>query len=158
MGFRRGRRLALDIGSVRIGVAQCDPDGILATPLTTVYRRDGDERALTEMHALIAEHEPIEIITGLPTSLDGQQRASAEAARSFAQVLAGQTDIPVREVDERFTTTQAHGVLQSAGRSSRQRREIVDSVAAVMILQAAIDQEKRTGQPAGSPIDTTEEP
>lgn len=158
MTFRRGRRLSLDIGSVRIGVAQCDPDGILATPLTTVYRRDGDEQALQQLRSLIAEHEPIEIITGLPTSLDGQQRASAAAAREFAQALAAQIDIPVREVDERFTTAQAHGVLQSAGRSSRQRREIVDSVAAVMILQAAIDQEKRTGEPAGSPIARTEEP
>lgn len=151
-GFRRGRRLALDVGSVRIGVAACDPDGILATPLATVRRKDGDGPALDELSALIAEHEPLELIAGRPTSLDGADRAAVDHAGEFLRALAARTDVPIRLVDERFTTVQAHGVLASAGRSSKQRREIVDSVAAVLILQSALDAEKGSGQPAGTPL------
>lgn len=153
-GFRRGRRLGLDVGSVRIGVAQCDPDGILATPAGTVYRRDGDERALRELAALVAEYEPIELVAGLPASLDGQRRASAESALSFLAAVARAVDVPIRLIDERFTTAQAHGMMQAAGRSSRQRRESVDAASAVLILQAAVDAEKRSGSPAGQPFET----
>lgn len=148
-GFRRGRRLALDVGSVRVGVASCDPDGILATPLTTVRRSDGDAAALDALSALIAEHSPLELVAGRPTSLDGEDRAAADTAAAFLRALAERTELDIRLVDERFTTVQAHGMLRSAGRSSRQRREIVDSVAAVVILQTALDAEKRSGAPVG---------
>ncbi len=153
MTFRRGRRLGLDIGSVRIGVAQCDPDGILSTPLTTVYRRSGDAAALREIAALCSEYEPLEIICGQPRSLDGRLRASAQSAAEFTSAVAALGAAPVRLVDERFTTTQAHGVLQSAGKNSRARRESVDAVAAVLILQSAVDYEKQTGSPAGTLVE-----
>ncbi|GAA2008580.1 Holliday junction resolvase RuvX [Brevibacterium samyangense] len=153
MTFRRGRRLGIDVGSVRVGIAQCDPDGILATPLDTVYRRDGDETALRRIRAIAEEYEPLEIIGGLPASLDGTERASAQVALDFTRRIAEVTGVPVRLHDERFTTTQAHRVLQSVGKNARKRREIVDSVAAVVILQAAIDQEKQTGVPGGRMLD-----
>lgn len=156
-GFRRGRRLGFDVGSVRIGVAQCDPDGILATPLDTVYRRDGDDRALAQIAGIIAEHDPLELVVGLPRSLDGAERASAADALDFTRRFASRTEVPVRLVDERFTTTQAHAVLAAAGKNARKRREIVDAVAAVVILQTAIDQEKTTGTAAGELLDTTGE-
>ncbi len=150
MAFRRGRRLGIDVGSVRVGIAQCDPDGILATPLDTVYRRDGDPAALARIAALVAEVDPLELVVGLPRSLDGTERASARTALDFTAQIAAATGLPVRLVDERFSTAEAHTVLQAVGRSARKRREIVDAVAAVVILQSAVDHEKRTGEPAGS--------
>lgn len=149
MSFRRGRRLGIDVGTVRIGIAQCDPDGILATPLDTVYRRAGDETALQRIAGLVRETDPIELVTGLPRSLDGAQRAAAASTLDFTARIARATGVPVRLVDERFSTTQAHTVLQAVGKSARKRREIVDAVAAVVILQSAIDHERSTGRPAG---------
>lgn len=150
-GFRRGRRIALDVGSVRVGVASCDPDGILATPLDVV-RRDDDTIAVARIAALVDEQSALEIVAGRPRSLDGSDRAAVGAAEEFLRAVASAVDVPIRLVDERFTTVQAHGVLQSAGRNSRQRREIVDAVAAVLILQAALDTEKSGGSPAGAPL------
>lgn len=151
-GFRRGRRIALDVGSVRVGAATCDPDGILATPLDHV-RRDDDAAAIAAIRGLLEEHDALEIVAGRPRSLDGGDRAAVSAAEGFLRDLAAHIDVPIRLLDERFTTVQAHGILQSAGRSSRQRRDRVDSVAAVLILQTALDQEKRTGAPAGTILD-----
>ncbi|SMY10987.1 Holliday junction resolvase RuvX [Brevibacterium jeotgali] len=150
-GFRRGRRIALDVGSVRVGVASCDPDGILATPLDVV-RRDDDAAAAARIAELVAEQSALEIVAGRPRSLDGSDRAAVGAAEEFLRAVASAVDVPIRLVDERFTTVQAHGVLQSAGRNSKQRREIVDAVAAVLILQAALDTEKSGGSPAGTPL------
>src|SRR5215469_1947775 len=83
--LRSGNRLAIDVGSVRIGIASCDPAGILATPLTTVSRGKGD---LPEIARLCAEREAIEVIVGLPTGLSGQAGRAAEQAREFAAELA----------------------------------------------------------------------
>lgn len=145
MSLRRGRRLAVDVGTVRVGVAACDPDGILASPVTTLYRRGGDDAALRQFKELLEEYEPIEIISGKPTSLDGQQRASAKKALAFTRRLADIADVPVKLMDERFSTTQAHAQLAAAGRSSKQRREIVDAQAAVIILQSALEYERANG-------------
>lgn len=152
MTFRRGRRLGVDVGSVRVGVAYCDPDGILAAPLATVYRRDGDPAALRRLGELVAEVDPIEIVSGRPRSLDGADRASALTALEFTRQIASTTGLPVRLVDERFTTTQAQHMLESAGKNSRQRREIVDAAAAVVILQTALDLEKSLGCAPGEPL------
>lgn len=150
-GFRRGVRLGVDIGSVRIGMARCDPDGILATPLEKVARGDDDAAAVEGVMALVREYEPLEIVAGQPRSLDGQDRASARVARAFALALArAARPVPVRLVDERLTTVSAHRLLTDAGHSGRRRRGLVDSQAAVLILQQAIEQEKTTGEPAGA--------
>ena len=148
MSFRRGRRLGLDIGSVRIGVAASDPEGILATPLSVVRRKD-EPAALRELQDLVAEYEPIELLVGDPKSLDGAARAAAASALEFARRIAVATLTPIRLVDERFTTVEAHQALAAAGKSSRQRREIVDAQAAVIILQNALEFEHNTGAPAG---------
>ena len=92
----------------------------------------------------------IEVIVGLPTSLSGREGPAAVSARTFAEELAGRlTPIPVRLVDERFTTTQAHDALRRGGKDSRARRQIVDAAAAAVLLQAALDTERVTGRPAG---------
>jgi putative holliday junction resolvase len=144
---RRGVRLAVDVGSVRDGVARSDPDGILASPLAVV--RSGPAE-LDELAKLAVSVDAIEVIVGLPTSLSGREGSSAAAARSFAADLAGRlAPIPVRLVDERFTTAQAHGALRRTGKDSRARRGIVDAAAAAVLLQAALDAERATGRPPG---------
>src|SRR5699024_5410372 len=138
----------LDIGSVRIGVAASDPDGILATPLTVVRRKD-EPAALKQLREIVAEYEPIELLVGEPKSLDGAARAAATAALEFARRIGAATGTPIRLVAERFTTVEAPPPLAAAGKSSRQRREIVNAQAAVIILQNALELEPNAGAPAG---------
>ena len=145
--MRTGVRLAVDLGSARVGVARSDPGGLLASPLVTLARGRGD---VEELAALVAAHEPIEVIVGLPTSLSGREGAAAAAARTFAESLAARlAPLPVRLVDERFTTVIAHDALRRGGRGSRERRPAVDKAAAALILQDALDAERSTGLPAG---------
>jgi putative holliday junction resolvase len=140
-------RLAVDLGSVRVGVARCDPSGVLASPLATLTRGRGN---VDELAVLVAVHDPIEVIVGLPTGLSGREGTAAEAARTFAGALAARlAPIPVRLVDERFTTVIAHEALRQGGRGSRERRPAVDKAAAALILQGALDAERSTGVPAG---------
>jgi putative holliday junction resolvase len=144
---RPGVRLAVDVGSVRVGVARSDPGGILATPLTVL---PSGPRAQAELARLAAAEEAIEVIVGLPTSLSGREGAAAAGAREFATDLAAQlAPIPVRLVDERFTTTEAHDALRRGGKDARARRQVVDAAAAAVLLQAALDAERSTGRPAG---------
>jgi putative Holliday junction resolvase len=144
---RTGVRLAVDVGSVRIGVARCDREGLLASPLTVVRRGAGDLAALA---GLVREAEAIEVVAGLPTSLSGKEGPAAQSVRLFASVLANRlAPVPVRLVDERFTTSTAHDALRRGGKDSRARREIVDAAAAAVLLQAALDTERGTGYPPG---------
>ncbi len=145
--MRTGVRLAIDYGSARIGVAHCDSDGRLASPLTTIPRGGGDLAAIA---ALAAADDVIEVIVGLPVGLSGREGPAAQAARSFAAALAARVaPVPVRLVDERFTTVIAHDVLRQGGSDTRDRRPRVDRAAAALLLQGALDRERSTGQPAG---------
>jgi putative Holliday junction resolvase len=148
-GFRRGVRLGIDVGRARVGVARCDPDGLLATPVETVTR---DEHAVERVSALVAEHSAFEVLVGLPISLSGGETASTADAREFARAVAAASTTPVRLVDERLSTVSAHAALRESGRSQRSTRRIVDQVAAVVLLQQALDVEKNTGRPAGTPV------
>jgi putative holliday junction resolvase len=144
---RPGVRLAVDPGSVRIGVARCDRGGVLATPLTVVRRGKGD---LDELASLADTEEAMEILVGLPTSLSGREGPAAVTARRFATALAARVaPLPVRLVDERFTTATAHEALRASGHDSRARRQSVDSAAAAVLLEAALEAERRTGLPPG---------
>jgi len=145
--LRTGVRLGIDPGSARIGVARCDPDGLLASPLATVPRGRGD---LDRLVSLALEHDAFEVIVGLPTSLSGREGAAAGAAREFAGALAGRlVPVPVRLVDERFTTVLAHDALRRGGKGSRARRQVVDQAAAALLLQGALDAERASGRPPG---------
>lgn len=144
--MRRGTRLGVDVGRARVGVARSDPDGILATPVETVPR---DDAAIGRVRELALEVEAIEVIVGLPIALSGRSTASTEDARAFARGLAAVLDAPVRLVDERLSTVSAHSALRSSGRSSRDSRAVVDQVAAVIILQNALDSERSADRPAG---------
>jgi len=148
--LRSGVRLAVDVGSARIGVARCDPDGLLASPLRTVRRGRGD---LAEIARLAADQRAIEIVVGLPTGLSGQPGQAAAVARAFAAELVPMVEpIPVRLVDERFTTVLAHAALRESGRKSKDRRPVIDQAAAALLLQSALDGERLTGDPAGELI------
>ncbi len=125
-------------------MAVCDPDGILASPHEPVSADDGP--ALKEF---IAEVEPIEIVIGLPRGLDGNEGVAAQAARSFASDIASAVDFPVRMVDERLSTVEAQRGFHDQGLSIRQSRGMIDSAAASVVLQHALDAEKSTGQPPG---------
>jgi len=148
--LRPGVRLGVDPGLARIGVAACDPAGLLASPLATVKRGRGD---LDELARLTADREAIEVIVGLPTGLSGREGKSAAGARDFAAALAARiAPVPVRLVDERFTTVMAHDALRRGGRDSRARRPVVDQAAAALLLQGALDNERSTGLPPGEPV------
>ena len=145
-GFRRGVRLAVDWGDVRIGVAACDPDGLLAYPLTTV-RAGPDEVA--DLAGLVVEHAPVEVLVGLPRSLDGGEGPAAATARERAGRLAAAVDIPVRLVDERLTTVTASRRLRSGGRTAKQQRAVVDAAAAAAILEQGLAYERARGSAPG---------
>jgi putative Holliday junction resolvase len=145
--------LGIDVGSVRVGVAASDPDGVLAAPVETVRR--GADRAVTRpdlsrIAALVAERGAVEVVVGLPLSMNGTRGTAAQSALAYAQAIASAiVPVPVRVVDERLSTVTAHGQLGSAGVRSRARREIVDQAAAVIILQGALDAERWSGQAPG---------
>ena len=126
--MRRGVRIAIDVGTVRIGVARSDPHGILA---------------------IVAEHEAIEVLIGLPVALSGRDTASTADARGMAEAVAERSGVPVRLVDERLTTVTAQGQLHASGRTTRGSRGMIDQVAAVIMLEHALETERRTGRPAG---------
>ena len=131
-------RLGVDVGTVRIGVARSDLHGMLATPVETVPR-GGDD--IARVLSIAAELEVIEIVVGLPLALSGRETASTDDARAFAMRLAAGGPA-VRLVDERLTTVSANAAIRSSGKSQRQSRPVIDQVAAVIILQHALDHER----------------
>ncbi len=138
----RGRRLGIDVGTVRIGVAVSDPDGILATPVETVRRERGD-RHLRRLTALVGELEVVEVVVGLPRTLADRAGSSAVDAIELATALAARiTPVPVRLADERLTTVSASRSLREAGVRARQQRAMIDQAAAVAILQGWLDQRR----------------
>jgi putative Holliday junction resolvase len=145
-----GVRLGIDPGDARIGVASSDPEGILATPVETVARGEGD---LDRIAALADELGADIVYVGLPRSLSGGEGPAAGKVREFARQLASRVaPRELRLVDERMSTVTAEAVLRDRGRKGRKRRAVVDQAAAVVILQAAIDTERSTGAPAGEPV------
>lgn len=152
-GFRRGIRLGIDVGKARVGVAKSDPDGLLATPVETVQRDLGGDTDIAAIGSIASDLGVFELIVGLPIALSGKDTASTQDARDFALRLAASTGIPARLVDERLTTVTAHSALRSAGKRQKQTRSIVDQVAAVILLQYALDAERGSGRPPGTPVE-----
>ncbi|GAB2914132.1 MULTISPECIES: Holliday junction resolvase RuvX [Streptomyces] len=151
--LRRGRRLAIDVGDARIGVASCDPDGILATPVETVPGRDVPA-AQRRLRQLVDEYVPIEVIVGLPRSLKGGEGPAAVKVRGFAQELARMiAPVPVRLVDERMTTVTAGQGLRASGVKAKKGRSVIDQVAAVIILQQALESERVSGKAPGEGVE-----
>lgn len=143
--MREGIRLGIDVGQARVGVARSDPQGAMAVPVMTLPR----ESALAGLAEIVLEYEPLEIVVGLPINLQGQRTASTDDAEAFAREIQALGVAPVRMVDERLSTVSATSALRSAGRSSREHRSVVDQVAAVILLQQALDSERSQGVPSG---------
>ena len=153
--MRAGVRLGLDPGDARIGVARCDPGGILATPLETVRRGGGDVRRIRQ---LTEETGAVEVVIGLPRSLAGGEGPAATKVRQFAARVARQVDpVPVRLCDERLTTVSAESMLRERGRKGQDRRAVVDMAAAVVILQNALDSERASGRAPGEIVEVSDE-
>ena len=139
-------RIAIDWGKARVGVAACDRDGLLAYPVETV---PNDQQTLARLTALVAEYEPAEVLLGMPVDLKGRLGPAAQAMAEVADRLAALPGVELRVVDERLSTASAARKLAASGRSSRQRRGIVDQAAAVDILEQALEYERQTGRPPG---------
>lgn len=153
--LRHGVRLALDWGDARIGVAACDPAGTLAYPVETVA---GNRNSLDRLVALVAEYEPFEVVIGLPRSLSGREGPAAQKIRQHAVALGERlSGVQVRLLDERLTTVTAARTLSQRGRTAKQQRAVIDQVAAVTILEQALESERRTGRPPGELLDETGE-
>jgi putative Holliday junction resolvase len=138
----RGRRLGIDVGTVRIGVAVSDPDGILATPVETV-RRDSRGAHLRRIASLVDEFEIVEVVVGLPRTLADRAGSSARDAIDVAEAIAERiAAVPVRLADERLTTVSAARSLREAGVRAKNQRGMIDQAAAVEILQGWLDQRR----------------
>lgn len=152
--MRRGVRLGVDVGSVRVGLAASDPDGMLASAVTTLARDPAGDLDLHRVVAEAAERGALEVVVGLPLSLSGREGPAAELARGYAGRLARLLPAtPVRLVDERLSTVAATQQLHGAGVRGRRHRSVVDQVAAVVVLQGALDAERASGRPPGSLVD-----
>ncbi len=148
--MKRGVRLGVDVGKVRIGVAMCDPDGILATPLKTINRDNSDESDvpadMVELARLAEEHDTVEVVLGLPINLAGQEGPAAVHIRAYAEKLATVlAPIPVLLTDERMSTAVATRRLSDRGVRGKRQRAVVDQAAAVEILQGWLDARRRHG-------------
>lgn len=150
----RGSRLGVDVGTVRVGVAASDPDGLIATPVETVPRDLAGGADVVRIAAIVAERDAAVVYVGLPRHLSGTESSASGAVRTYSVSLArAVAPVPVRLVDERMSTVSAHQALYASGRSGRRHRQVVDQAAAVVILQSAIDAERTTGARAGEPVE-----
>jgi len=150
--MRRGTRLGVDVGTVRVGVARSDPDGLIATPVETVARGADIAAAVARIAAIADELDAIELVVGLPLSMRGTDTASTADARHVAALLADGPR-PVRLLDERLTTVSAQSALHASGRDTRRSRAVIDQVAAVILLQHALDAERARGEAPGALVD-----
>lgn len=147
--IRRGIRVGVDVGTVRIGVARSDPDGIISIPVATVIRAD-DGSELQQLLDIINEFSALEVLVGLPRHLKGGEGISAKAARKYARRIAlAVPDTRIAMIDERLTSNQAHERLRQAGVSERDHRSIIDQVAAQIIVEQALEWERLSGTAPG---------
>ncbi len=141
--MQRGRRIAFDYGDVRIGVAVCDPDAILSSPVTTLNSNDGNLKV--KILELFSEYEPVRIYVGKPSHMDGRDSQSSVKASEFALMLGQLTNAPVELIDERLSTVTATKNMQDSGVKAKDARASIDQAAAVAILNFALEIEKQRG-------------
>lgn len=137
-----GRILGVDYGTVRIGLSVSDPTASLARALQVV-RRKSDEAAAEEIAGIARDHEVGEVVVGLPLHMNGSRGEKAEAAHAFAELLREKLGVPVEMFDERLTTVSAQRLLISADVRRDKRKQVVDAVAATVLLQTYLDFRKR---------------
>ena len=138
--MQRGRRIAFDYGDVRIGVAIADPDGVLASPLTTLASRD--KRLAQQLVEIFTEYEPITIYVGKPLNMDASAGPAAKKAEGFCQLLSTLSTAPIVAIDERLSTVSAAKNMRDSGVNARAAKSRVDQAAAVAILEFALSIER----------------
>lgn len=135
----RGRRIAFDYGDSRIGVAICDPDGILATPLPFLDARH--PKLMSQIAVLFDEYQPIRVYVGEPKMLSGGSSTAVEKAEKFADELSKEFNLEIVMIDERLSTVDAARKLRESGLSARESKTLIDSMAAVAILENGLASE-----------------
>ena len=139
----QGRRIGIDVGTVRIGVASSDTNAMLATPVETVRRltgfKDRDGEDIERLLELIDEFEAVEVVVGLPSNLNGDGSKSVKHAKEIAFRIKRRSDVPVKMADERLTTVAAAQALRASGVREKDARAVIDQAAAVEILQSWLD-------------------
>ena len=137
--------MALDVGKVRVGVALSDPLGYTAQPLLTLWRKSRGED-LRSLLRLIRKHEVVQIVVGNPLHLSGDASAWTLKVQEFAEQLRLRSGLPVQMWDERLSSVAAHEILDEAGRTRdrRDRKFIIDQVAAVVILRGWMEAEQQS--------------
>lgn len=143
--LKRGRRLALDFGLVRIGVSVSDPDGQFAFPSEVLDAQAWEPN----LKNLILEYEPVVIYVGYPVNLSGDEGSSARLAREFAFEVASLFTGEIRLVDERLTTKSAMNEMKASGKSEREARSVIDAVAATHLLEGILLSERSRQSYAG---------
>jgi putative Holliday junction resolvase len=136
----RGRRIAFDYGDIRIGVAISDPDGILATPLTVLQAQS--PLLVSELTAIFTEYEPVSVFVGEPKHMSGESGDSVAKAKTFGDLITEAFGISVTYVDERLSSVSAQKKLRDAGVNTRDSKKVIDSMAAVAILEQGLAIEK----------------
>jgi len=126
--------MALDVGKARVGVALSDPLGYTAQPLLTLWRKSPSED-LRSLMRLIRKHEVVEIVVGNPLHMSGDISPWATKVQQFAEKLRERSGLPVELWDERLSSVAAHEILDEAGHDRKDRKQIIDQVAAVVILR-----------------------
>ena len=151
--LRPGRRLAVDVGQARVGLAVTDIHAILASPLATVARLESTSDSVDSVIRALAEvGEILEIYVGVPINLQGKSTLSTDDALTFAEALQEASGLEVRLIDERLTTSMANNQLKQIGKSQKDARSTIDQMAAVAILEFALSVEKNTGLAPGLSI------
>ena len=148
--MRSGPRLAVDVGKVRIGIAICDREAILSSPLDAVARLSSSSETVNSIAQLADTHGVIEVYVGDPLSLSGRETDSTSDARLFALELSKALSVPVRMIDERLTTVSAKAKLRASGLNAKDSKLIIDSSSAVEILESALRYEKSSGLAPGN--------
>lgn len=132
------RILALDHGTVRVGVAVSDELGMIARPLEFISAEPWEE-FIKRLNQLLAELKPEQIIVGLPRNMDGSLGPAAEKVREFVAKLRETITVPIRTWDERLTSVQAQRMLREAGHKAKDQKGRVDATAAAILLQSYLD-------------------
>ena len=139
-----GTWIAVDVGSVRIGIARSDPRGVLAVPVVTLVRDPSGDRDIAELAALVAQYEAVGVVVGLPRTLAGAEGRAAQLAREYGDRVAERiAPVPVEFLDERLTTVSAQRKLTAGGIRGRAGRAVIDQAAAVELLQHWLDRRRQ---------------
>lgn len=135
--------MAIDLGKARTGLAVCDKNEILASPIGTIQEKD-DEKLILKILENLTSYKAEMAIIGLPKNMDGSLGESAERAKKFADILREKIDIPINLWDERRTTIAAHNYLNQTNTRGKKRKSIIDTLSASIILENYLEFRKNS--------------